>query len=141
MNQINPRRPESKVIEKIVMDNEYGWEELQSYEFTEGIRGLLPVFRELYYAVKTNCENYGADIMADVVQICEQAVGTDRMISYFYIGIRTHGTDHTAFIESRLSGTNIYSSYEENYLCMYKIVLDKTNPYDKVKLYELQKGQ
>ena len=141
MKQINPDRPESTVIEKFVMDNEYSWAEILNYGFTDGMNGLLPVFRELYYATEQNCKNYGADIVADILSICEQLVKTDRTISYFYVGIRTYGTDHAAFIESRLYGTKMYGRYEENYLCMYKIVLDKTNPYDKVELYELQKGQ
>ena len=135
----NPNRTPSEIIEQFAEQNGMSWHEVvvNANCDTTDLFELRPILNELYLQSVIHCEHYGTDIVVDILFICEEFTkGSDHETSVFYIGFRENGTDHKNFIETRLSNTSYYGSYEENYKSMYKVIIDKEDECF-VSMYEL----
>lgn len=85
------------------------------------------VFTELIQAAGTGCEYYASDLFYDLEQIKDKVDNLEDFV--IFIGIRTHGVDHTYFVKERINKQSC--SYEPNcYIKLYRLEI-KVSTADK----------
>ncbi len=126
----------SKFIEQYLAENFMYWNVRKTVSI-KNLVGLADLFAIIHDICDNNTINYGSDLIADLLRVCELVHDESQDKYVYYFGFRNNGVDHDDLIVMRLSQWNPNFMSNPLYNAMCKLEIDKTEPMDKVTLYYL----
>ena len=134
--QYEAMRENSKFIEQYLAENFMYWNVTKTVSI-ENLTGLADLFAILHKTCDNNTTNYEFDLITDLLRVCELVHDKSHDKYVYYFGFRNNGVDHDDLITMRLSQHKPNFLSQPLYNAMCKLEIDKTEPMDKVTLYNL----